>query len=75
MKKQIIVSLLIAGGLWAQPARAAERNVIRVKGSDTMVQLATAWALTQAQRPNFTIRVPTIDAAIIGVIDAVTVSD
>ncbi|MBW3634505.1 MAG: glucose-6-phosphate isomerase [Chloroflexi bacterium] len=29
-------------------------------------QLATAWALTQAQRPNFTIRVPTIDAAIIG---------
>jgi len=44
MKKQIIVSLLIAGGLWAQPARAAERNVIRVKGSDTMVQLATAWA-------------------------------
>jgi glucose-6-phosphate isomerase len=29
-------------------------------------QLATAWALTQAQRPNFTIRVPTVDAAIIG---------
>jgi glucose-6-phosphate isomerase len=29
-------------------------------------QLATAWALTQAQRPNFTIRVPTIDAGIIG---------
>ena len=29
-------------------------------------QLATAWALTRAQRPNFTIRVPTIDAAIIG---------
>jgi glucose-6-phosphate isomerase len=29
-------------------------------------QLATAWALTQAQRPNFTIAVPTIDAAILG---------
>ncbi len=29
-------------------------------------QRATAWALTQAQRPNFTISVPTIDAAIIG---------
>ena len=29
-------------------------------------QLATAWALTQAQRPNFTINVPTIDAATIG---------
>ncbi|HLL50397.1 MAG TPA: hypothetical protein VK356_06990, partial [Thermomicrobiales bacterium] len=29
-------------------------------------QLATAWALTQAQRPNFTISVPTIDAATIG---------
>jgi glucose-6-phosphate isomerase len=29
-------------------------------------QLATAWALTQAQRPNFTIEVPTIDAAILG---------
>ena len=29
-------------------------------------QLATAWALTQAQRPNFTLEVPTIDAAILG---------
>ncbi|MGH2618335.1 MAG: glucose-6-phosphate isomerase, partial [Thermomicrobiales bacterium] len=29
-------------------------------------QLATAWALTEAQRPNFTIGVPAIDAAIIG---------
>jgi len=29
-------------------------------------QLATAWALTEAQRPNFTIEVPTIDAAILG---------
>jgi glucose-6-phosphate isomerase len=29
-------------------------------------QLATAWALTQAQRPNFTIGAPTIDAAILG---------
>ena len=29
-------------------------------------QLATAWALTEAQRPNFTIAVPTIDAAILG---------
>ena len=29
-------------------------------------QVATAWALTEAQRPNFTISVPTIDAAIIG---------
>ena len=29
-------------------------------------RLATAWALTQAQRPNFTIHVPTIDAAILG---------
>src|SRR5215210_7585498 len=29
-------------------------------------QLATAWALTQAQRPNFTIEVPTVDAAILG---------
>jgi glucose-6-phosphate isomerase len=29
-------------------------------------RLATAWALTQAQRPNLTITVPTIDAAIIG---------
>ncbi len=28
--------------------------------------LATAWALTQAKRPNYTITVPTIDAAIIG---------
>src|SRR5215211_5900271 len=29
-------------------------------------QLATAWALTQALRPNFTIGAPTIDAAILG---------
>ena len=29
-------------------------------------QVATAWALTQAQRPNFTISVPTVDAAIVG---------
>jgi glucose-6-phosphate isomerase len=29
-------------------------------------QLATAWALTEAQRPNFTIGVPVIDAAILG---------
>ena len=29
-------------------------------------QVATAWALTEAQRPNFTIAVPTIDAAILG---------
>jgi glucose-6-phosphate isomerase len=29
-------------------------------------QLATAWALTEAQRPNFTIAAPTIDAAILG---------
>jgi len=29
-------------------------------------QLATAWALTEARRPNFTIGVPTIDAAILG---------
>src|SRR5918992_829397 len=29
-------------------------------------QVATAWALTEAQRPNFTIGVPTIDAAILG---------
>ena len=29
-------------------------------------QLATAWALTEAQRPNFTITVPAIDAAIVG---------
>jgi glucose-6-phosphate isomerase len=29
-------------------------------------RLATAWALTQAQRPNLTITVPAIDAAIIG---------
>jgi glucose-6-phosphate isomerase len=29
-------------------------------------QHATAWALTEAQRPNFTISVPTIDAAILG---------
>lgn len=29
-------------------------------------QLATAWALTQARRPNFTIEVPTVDAAILG---------
>ena len=29
-------------------------------------QLATAWALTEAQRPNFTIGVPTVDAAILG---------
>ena len=29
-------------------------------------QLATAWALTQAQRPNFTIEAPTIDAAVLG---------
>ena len=29
-------------------------------------QLATAWALTEAQRPNFTIGVPAIDAAMLG---------
>ncbi len=29
-------------------------------------QVATAWALTQAKRPNFTISIPTIDAAILG---------
>jgi glucose-6-phosphate isomerase len=29
-------------------------------------QLATAWALTEAQRSNFTIKAPTIDAAILG---------
>ncbi len=29
-------------------------------------QLATAWALTEAQRPNFTIAVPSIDAAMLG---------
>ena len=29
-------------------------------------QVATAWALAEAQRPNFTIGVPTIDAAILG---------
>jgi len=29
-------------------------------------RLATAWALTEAQRPNFTIGVPTVDAAILG---------
>ena len=29
-------------------------------------QHATAWALTEAQRPNFTISAPTIDAAILG---------
>jgi glucose-6-phosphate isomerase len=28
---------------------------------------ATAWALRQAERPNFTITAPTIDAAILGV--------
>ena len=29
-------------------------------------RLATAWALTKAERPNLTITVPTIDAAIVG---------
>ncbi len=29
-------------------------------------RLATAWALTSAQRPNLTITIPTIDAAIVG---------
>ena len=29
-------------------------------------RLATAWALTQAERPNFTITIPTIDAGIVG---------
>lgn len=29
-------------------------------------EVATAWALTQAKRPNFTITAPTIDAAIVG---------
>src|SRR5215210_9538409 len=29
-------------------------------------QIATSWALTEAQRTNFTIEVPTIDAAILG---------
>jgi glucose-6-phosphate isomerase len=29
-------------------------------------RLATAWALTEAQRPNLTIHIPTIDAGIIG---------
>ena len=35
---------LIMAGLLVLSARAADKNVIRVKGSDTMVQLATAWA-------------------------------
>ena len=29
-------------------------------------EMATAWALTQAGRPNFTITAPVIDAAIVG---------
>src|SRR5690606_19917756 len=29
-------------------------------------RLATSWALTSAERPNFTITIPTIDAGIIG---------
>ena len=44
MKKEIISSIIIALGLLANSTRAADQNVIRVKGSDTMVQLATAWA-------------------------------
>jgi len=35
---------LIMASLLVLSARAADKNVIRVKGSDTMVQLATAWA-------------------------------
>ncbi len=42
MKIKTITSILIATGSLACSARAAD--VIRVKGSDTMVQLATAWA-------------------------------
>src|SRR3954471_11296167 len=36
--------LLALGLLGLSTARATAQNVIRVKGSDTMVQLATAWA-------------------------------
>jgi phosphate transport system substrate-binding protein len=35
---------LIMASLLVLSVRAADKNVIRVKGSDTMVQLATAWA-------------------------------
>jgi phosphate transport system substrate-binding protein len=44
MKNEIISSIIIALGLVANSTHAADQNVIRVKGSDTMVQLATAWA-------------------------------
>src|SRR6266568_8421458 len=44
MKTKTITTVLIAASLLTQAARAAEKSVIRVKGSDTMVQLATAWA-------------------------------
>jgi phosphate transport system substrate-binding protein len=44
MKTKIITSIIMTAGLLAGSTRAADRNVIRVKGSDTMVQLATAWA-------------------------------
>src|SRR3954469_25291787 len=36
--------LLALGLLGLSTARATAQNVIRVKGSDTMVQLASAWA-------------------------------
>jgi phosphate transport system substrate-binding protein len=44
MKTTIITTALLATSLLAHSARAADKKVIRVKGSDTMVQLATAWA-------------------------------
>jgi phosphate transport system substrate-binding protein len=42
MKTKTITAIM--AGLLMFSARAADRSVIRVKGSDTMVQLATAWA-------------------------------
>jgi phosphate transport system substrate-binding protein len=44
MKTNIATAVLIAATLLTQSTRAADKKVIRVKGSDTMVQLASAWA-------------------------------
>jgi len=51
------------------PADIPELDYLRGAELGQLLQreaMATAWALTQAARPNFTISIPTIDAAILG---------
>jgi glucose-6-phosphate isomerase len=51
------------------PAGVSELDYLRGAELGQLLQReqhATAWALTEAQRPNFTISTPTIDAAILG---------